>query len=416
LVVGSGGTGTGTAFTAGSVVFAGASGVYSQANSQLFWDNTNSRLGVGTASPSYKIDVNGTARIISDVTINTGRTISGGTGGAILSSCGINNDIVMNGRSAGITGGWAGLRIHQVANLDGLALIGDTSQTAAYMRIENSSGGTVFYVNSSGNLGLGVTPSAYRLDIQSSTTDTFCNIQSTGNNYSAVARFVGKNGAADSEWNIIAAGGFLAGSVLRFTKGNWTGTPAMTLDASENLLVGTTSTSLTGSSSIVANKQFVVGLTYNNSTATDFVMTLNLNASINGMAVNNAATSGTNTAVRFQQNATVVGSITTTNTATAFNPSSDARLKTNILPMTDGLARVSKLKPVTFDWIADGTHDDGFIAQDLMTETEFAIRVNPIGKNNGEEYYGVDYMRFVSVLTAAIQELAAKVAALEAKK
>jgi hypothetical protein len=51
LVVGSGGTGTATAFTAGSVVFAGASGTYSQNNAGFFWDNTNSRLGIGTASP-----------------------------------------------------------------------------------------------------------------------------------------------------------------------------------------------------------------------------------------------------------------------------------------------------------------------------------------------------------------------------
>ena len=48
LTVGQGGTGTGAALTAGSVVFAGASGVYSQNNSLLFWDNTNYRLGVGS--------------------------------------------------------------------------------------------------------------------------------------------------------------------------------------------------------------------------------------------------------------------------------------------------------------------------------------------------------------------------------
>lgn len=55
LAVGSGGTGTSTAFTAGSVVFAGTSGVYSQANSQLFWNNTNNRLGIGTSSPSVAL-------------------------------------------------------------------------------------------------------------------------------------------------------------------------------------------------------------------------------------------------------------------------------------------------------------------------------------------------------------------------
>jgi len=57
-----GGTGTSTAFTQGSVVFAGASGIYSQNNSKLFWDNTNSRLGIGTASPntSAALDITST--------------------------------------------------------------------------------------------------------------------------------------------------------------------------------------------------------------------------------------------------------------------------------------------------------------------------------------------------------------------
>jgi hypothetical protein len=59
LSVANGGTGTATSFTAGSVVFAGASGVYSQDNANLFWDDTNNRLGIGTTSPSQRLDVNG---------------------------------------------------------------------------------------------------------------------------------------------------------------------------------------------------------------------------------------------------------------------------------------------------------------------------------------------------------------------
>jgi hypothetical protein len=55
LVVAQGGTGTGTAFTTGSVVFAGGSGVYTQNNANLFWDNSNIRLGVGTAAPAASI-------------------------------------------------------------------------------------------------------------------------------------------------------------------------------------------------------------------------------------------------------------------------------------------------------------------------------------------------------------------------
>jgi hypothetical protein len=41
-----GGTGTGIAFTQGSVVFAGAGGVYSQDNAKFFWDDTNFRLQI----------------------------------------------------------------------------------------------------------------------------------------------------------------------------------------------------------------------------------------------------------------------------------------------------------------------------------------------------------------------------------
>ena len=57
LGVTSGGTGTTTTFTTGSVVFAGASGVYSQNNAKFFWDNTNNRLGINTASPQTQLTV-----------------------------------------------------------------------------------------------------------------------------------------------------------------------------------------------------------------------------------------------------------------------------------------------------------------------------------------------------------------------
>ncbi|MBI2900333.1 MAG: shufflon system plasmid conjugative transfer pilus tip adhesin PilV [Planctomycetes bacterium] len=52
LPVSRGGTGTTTTFTQGSVVFAGASGVYTQDNAAFFWDDTSNRLGLGIATPS----------------------------------------------------------------------------------------------------------------------------------------------------------------------------------------------------------------------------------------------------------------------------------------------------------------------------------------------------------------------------
>lgn len=60
LNVANGGTGTSTAFTQGSIVFAGASGAYSQDNANLNWDDTNNTLGVGrTASANVRIYAKG---------------------------------------------------------------------------------------------------------------------------------------------------------------------------------------------------------------------------------------------------------------------------------------------------------------------------------------------------------------------
>lgn len=66
--VGYGGTGTSTAFTAGSVVFAGASGVYSQDNTNLFWNDANNRLGIGIATPTDRLHVyDGISKVESTV-------------------------------------------------------------------------------------------------------------------------------------------------------------------------------------------------------------------------------------------------------------------------------------------------------------------------------------------------------------
>jgi len=64
-----------TNLTAGSVPFIGASGLLSQDNTNLFWDNTNKRLGVGTNAPSYKTQINSgastlTMRLQADAGIN----------------------------------------------------------------------------------------------------------------------------------------------------------------------------------------------------------------------------------------------------------------------------------------------------------------------------------------------------------
>jgi hypothetical protein len=59
LPVANGGTNTSTAFTAGSVVFAGSGGTYNQDNSNLFYNDTDNRLGIGTSVVNSRLVVKG---------------------------------------------------------------------------------------------------------------------------------------------------------------------------------------------------------------------------------------------------------------------------------------------------------------------------------------------------------------------
>jgi len=82
-----GGTGTLIRFTAGSVVFAGGAGVYTQDNANFFWDATNHRLGLGTTAPSIILGIGGAAaRVLGmerHTTSNTaGNTLTVRAGGA----------------------------------------------------------------------------------------------------------------------------------------------------------------------------------------------------------------------------------------------------------------------------------------------------------------------------------------------
>ena len=52
------------------MLFAGAAGVLAQDNANLFWDDTNNRLGIGTTSPAQKLDVNGTIRFGGGATLD----------------------------------------------------------------------------------------------------------------------------------------------------------------------------------------------------------------------------------------------------------------------------------------------------------------------------------------------------------
>ena len=126
-----------------------------------------------------------------------------------------------------------------------------------------------------------------------------------------------------------------------------------------------------------------------------------------------------NQALVFFQNPSeiTVGTITHDGTSTSYNTSSDYRLKTDAQPMTGASARVQALNPVNFEWIANGSRTDGFLAheaQAVVPECASGTK-DAVDENGNPEYQGIDQSKLVPLLTAALQEALTRIEALESK-
>jgi hypothetical protein len=136
----------------------------------------------------------------------------------------------------------------------------------------------------------------------------------------------------------------------------------------------------------------------------------------NGMVLRNTDSAGSPAAVEFQWGTSAVGSITVTASATAYNTSSDYRLKENIVPLTGAADRLNQLQVHRFNFIADPDKTvDGFLAHEAQavvpecvtgTKDEVDADGNPI-------YQGIDQSKLVPLLTAALQEAIAEIASLK---
>jgi hypothetical protein len=77
--------------------------------------------------------------------------------------------------------------------------------------------------------------------------------------------------------------------------------------------------------------------------------------------------------------------------------------------MTNGLERVSKLKPVTYTWKENGRVSEGFIAHELQDVVPDAVTgvKDQVDAEGNPMYQNIDPRMIVATLTAAIQELKA---------
>jgi hypothetical protein len=93
-------------------------------------------------------------------------------------------------------------------------------------------------------------------------------------------------------------------------------------------------------------------------------------------------------------------------TATSFITASDARLKTNVEPLTDSLAKVEGLRGVSYEWLRGG-REIGFIAQEVHKEIPEAVHYDGA-------LYLLEPTRLIPHLVEAVKALSARVTELEA--
>jgi hypothetical protein len=258
-------------------------------------------------------------------------------------------------------------------------------------------------LDSSGNLGLGVTPSAWNLgraveagaigNALWGVNATQCNV-TQNTYYSSGFKYASTNPATyysqisgSHIWYNAPSG--TAGNAISFTQ-------AMTLDAIGNFLVGATALS---------------------SNATYFSMSPG-----NGFA--DISHQGTGVSgleyIRFMLGGTKIGSVTQSGTtAVLYNVTSDYRLKTVIGPVADAGQRIDALRPVEYTWNSDGSRTRGFLADqfqevyaDSVTGTKDAVDAE------GKPVYQTmqaSTPEVIADLVAELQSLRARVAQLEAK-
>ena len=121
--------------------------------------------------------------------------------------------------------------------------------------------------------------------------------------------------------------------------------------------------------------------------------------------------------ISFRRNdGTEVGGVVIGFSSTTYNTSSDYRLKENVTYTWDATTRLKQLKPARFTF-KDDTSDlvDGFIAHEVSSIVPEAVtgEKDAVDSEGNPEYQGIDQSKLVPLLVKTIQELEARITALE---
>jgi hypothetical protein len=356
-------------------------------SSDLMTINSSGNVGIGTSSPSRKVSLADSVNGYNLELQQTSAYNSGNQSGIVFSApYNIGGSVT---DLASIRGGKENATDEDFGG-----------KLAFYTRANGGSDTERMRIDSSGNVGIGVVPSSWA----SNTFDALqlgvgigvgnltarvdgINAVGLGLNWyyggGATNTYVASSFATNyvqeagtHKWLHAASG--TAGAALTFTE-------SMRIDSSGNLLVGRSSVGAAATDN--GHVFYGTGQHYIFSNATECVRFYE--------------TSGSG-----QQ----VGSISITSSATAFNTSSDQRLKENITDASSASDDIDAIQVRQFDWKVDGSHQRyGMVAQELLEVAPEAVT----GEPDGEEMMGVDYSKLVPMLIKEVQSLRARVAQLE---
>jgi len=370
--------------------------------------DTSGNVGIGTASPSQKLQVyTGSATATYGSFGN-----SANTGGMVIGAD---------------TSGWAYAWNTNSAVGVSNSVYGNSSANNTGSALFYTSGSERMRIDSSGNVGIGTnSPSSYgifstlgsvsnsasALGAADATVSTILNtsLAAVGNKATQAFNFsYGKsvvagyyaafNGAGD------IATGLLFGTQLTTAGGT---VERMRIDQNGNLLVGTTSSQGKATIQAASTASSGVALFVGDSTLTTLMYIRNDGLIVTG----NRATSPYNNTTASAANMYV-----DTN-GVLYRSTSSLRYKENVQDYSNGLADLAKLRPVTFNSKQKESKENpdvhtyaGFIAEEVHDAglTEF-VQYNDQGQPDA-----LAYANMVALLTKSIQELSAKNDALEVR-
>jgi hypothetical protein len=260
-------------------------------------------------------------------------------------------------------------------------------------------------VDASGNVGIGVTPSAYKLEVSSG----YVGIR-RGISYNASASVGIDLGASNADSVNTSAtyawgqeiSGDATGQALTFKRYRRSDTTveAMRIDANGALTVGSAGTSITHTIQAPSNPA-----------GTPAVYIRKQNVAINS--------SGNSYIEFYGASGGYDGYLGITGTTLQVVDSSDSRKKENIRPANYGLKEIQALKPAVFDWKEDFGGEKnikGFIAQEVKEVLPECVTIKDESEHGGlvdSHFLGTATM--IPVLVAAIQEQQAMIEALKAE-